>query len=385
MHILIIPTMYPHDYNAVSNIFFRDQAEALAHSGHKVGVIAIVAITLQQIVKKRMVRFGLKTYEENGVTTYVYSFPALPRSERLKQLIRVRIGLALFKKYTKTNGTPDIQHVHTYIAGKTAIAIEDKFNVPFVVTEHSSSFGKNELTKYQNYLAKKTFQRSRKNITVSRAYVRCLTNKYSLPFVVIPNVVNTDYFTSDNKARHNDSNISILHVANMNKRKQQPMLINAFENVLQFFPRAKLFIGGGGPEKHILLDLVQKLGINDNVVFLGKLSRAQVRTEIQRCNIFALTSKLETFGVVLIEAMACGKPVVSTKAGGPEDIIVAPEYGELVEQTVEGVTEGLIKVIRKLDTYDSALIRAFVENNYSPKSITTQLVEIYESVCCVRY
>lgn len=83
--------------------------------------------------------------------------------------------------------------------------------------------------------------------------------------------------------------------------------------------------------------------------------------------------------------MACGKPVVSTKAGGPEDIIVAPEYGELVEQTVEGVTEGLIKVIRKLDTYDSALIRAFVENNYSPKSITTQLVEIYESVCCVRY
>ena len=112
MHVLIIPTAYPNDYNPVSNIFFRDQAEALASNGFKVGVLALVPITIQQIFKKRKFNFGLQVFKENGVMTYLFMFPVLPKSEPLKQWLRKTIGLWVFKKYQIDQGIPDIQHVH---------------------------------------------------------------------------------------------------------------------------------------------------------------------------------------------------------------------------------------------------------------------------------
>src|SRR5699024_9955006 len=99
-----------------------------------------------------------------------------------------------------------------------------------------------------------------------------------------------------------------------------------------------------GEEKANLLKLVRVLKIEEQVVFLGPLTREQVKEEVSSADAFVLSSKYETFGVVLIEALALGKPVIATKCGGPESI-VTPEVGYLVENNSE---EELSKAMSEL-------------------------------------
>ena len=76
--------------------------------------------------------------------------------------------------------------------------------------------------------------------------------------------------------------------------------------------------------------LVQEKALTEQVTFLGSLTREQVRQEVSEADAFVLSSEYETFGVVVIEALALGKPVIATRCGGPESIVV-PSVGYLVE------------------------------------------------------
>lgn len=372
--------MYPDNYNPVGEVFFRDQAEALAHHGHKVGVIAIVPVTIKWILKKKMLRFGLETFKRNCVTTFLFSFPVLPKTERIKQLLRKWIGLALYKRYVKSHGRPDIQHVHTFIAGGLAIEIEKRYGVPFVITEHSSGFEARMYSRFQMALAAKVFHKSRANIAVSRYFSESLSTLFSVSFIYIPNVVDTDFFNLSS-GNNSDRKIRLLSIGNLIPWKQFDLLLNAFKIVCDRHFDASLVIGGDGPERGNLEKLAVELGIGQKVRFAGRLDRDQVRKEMQNCDIFVLTSKFETFGVVLIEAMACGKPVVSTRSCGPESIITDPAYGEFVDGNAESVAAGLIKVISRIESYDKNIIRLNAVNNFSRRAVTARLSEVYSEVC----
>lgn len=91
-----------------------------------------------------------------------------------------------------------------------------------------------------------------------------------------------------------------------------------FARVLEQYPDLLLEIGGDGPEKTKLEELVTKLGINKNIKFLGQLTRDEVKNKMnEESSAFVLSSEYETFGVVVVEALALGKPVIATKCGGP--------------------------------------------------------------------
>lgn len=380
MHILIIPTWYPNIYNPLSNVFFKEQAEALAHYGHKVGVLAFVPVTIRKILKTRMFKFGIKVFNENGVNIYMALIPVLPREERFQQFLRKKIGLLLYKKYESISGKPDIAHVHTFIAGGLAIEIEKKYRIPFVTTEHSSSFYTGKLSKYYCKIAHKVFHKSKINIAVSSNYASYLSDMFSLDFRYVPNVVNTEFFLPVKDETKQLKETKILNIANLNANKQHTLLLKAFSIVYKKFPDTILEIGGDGPERNKLVEMSHQLGIAQNVRFIGKLTREQVKHAMQKCDIFVLTSKFETFGVVLVEAMACGKPVVSTKSGGPESIILNSKYGEIVDNSVECISDGLIKVILNIDKYNQNHIRKYVENNFTRDVISEKLTELYKFI-----
>ena len=88
---------------------------------------------------------------------------------------------------------------------------------------------------------------------------------------------------------------------------------------------------GDGPERSRLEDLARRLGIADRVTFAGRLEHHEVVREVARADIFCLPSWREAFGVVYVEAMACGKPVIGCRSQGAEDIISPGQDGILVE------------------------------------------------------
>jgi len=121
--------------------------------------------------------------------------------------------------------------------------------------------------------------------------------------------------------------------------------------------------------------------MQEQIKLLGFAPRKQVLEELQKSDAFILSSKYETFGVVVIEAMSCGLPAIATKCGGPESIIENSELGLLVENDdLEELSNAMKDMYENRADYNSNKIRTYVVNNFSEKAVASKLINIYEKV-----
>ena len=145
-------------------------------------------------------------------------------------------------------------------------------------------------------------------------------------------------------------------------------------------PDVKLRVIGDGPEKSNLIKLAKKLGIDKNVEFLGGLPRDQVKMEMSNASALVHPSKYETFGVVIIEALAMGIPVIATRCGGPESIIVN-KVGILVEPgSVSQLAQAMSNIYTNYQGYHSKDIREYCEANFSESSVVSRLNKVIETI-----
>jgi glycosyltransferase involved in cell wall biosynthesis len=116
----------------------------------------------------------------------------------------------------------------------------------------------------------------------------------------------------------------------LKREKGHKYLIRAAKEVVEKFDNTIFILIGDGPEKKNLIKELRKFNLGSNFIMKGKIPHNKIPLWMNACNILILPSISESFGVVQIEAMACGKPVVATYNGGSEDIIVNDELGILV-------------------------------------------------------
>jgi glycosyltransferase involved in cell wall biosynthesis len=139
-------------------------------------------------------------------------------------------------------------------------------------------------------------------------------------------------------------------------------------------------IGGVGPDLKRLKRLCRKLGLDEHCHFLGMLTRQGVRQCIQDSDVFVLPSLAETFGVVVGEAMACGKPVLATRCGGPE-FILADGTGVLVPVGDPVALAGAMeKFINREVPFDPSTIRTSVLARFGEESFLRNVSGIYDQV-----
>ena len=130
--------------------------------------------------------------------------------------------------------------------------------------------------------------------------------------------------------------------------------------------------------KKYLESLVKKLDIQKQVNFLGRISQEKVRDEMMKSNCFVLSSNFETFGVVLIEALACGLPLIATKCGGPEDI-VNKQNGILinVENQLQ-LEDAMMTMYKNASEYDKEKLRGDVEEKFGKNAFIKNAMKYYE-------
>lgn len=377
MLVFILPSWYRTTYNPLNAVFFQEQAVALRKEGMSVVVVAPALISLKEIVKARRLDFGLKKYSHNGIVEYVYQIPRIPFFDRINYFFRKMIGKKVMKLAIKEHGLPDVSHVHSYKNGELAIWLKKVFNVPFVITEHSSEFLRDKISSFHKQKAKDAFCNSELNIAVSPTLSNNLTSRFSGDFLVVPNIVDVNYFKPKKKVK---SGYTFLNVAHLNQNKNQAMLIRAFEKHHREFPDSRLLILGGGEERENLQSLINRLGLMKNVSLFGYATREEVRESMQNSDCFVLSSIVETFGVVLIEAMACGLPVLASKCGGPESI-VKKESGILFENNEAALVKAMKDVLEL--NYTPSQIRAYVEETYSERAVAKEICSLYKSVMIV--
>ena len=141
-----------------------------------------------------------------------------------------------------------------------------------------------------------------------------------------------------------------------------------------------LYLGGDGEIRLQLQREAKDLGLLDHCDFLGLLDREKVRDWMQRCDFFVLPSLHETFGIVVAEAMACGKPVIATQCGGPE-FIITPESGILVRPgDINGLTEAMRMLINQSAQFDPSAIRQSVRSRFGEEAFLSKIAKVYDEV-----
>lgn len=380
MHVLVIPSWYPSRVQPVAGIFFKEQSIAIANAGYKVGVIAPFPQSLKNLKLQLYNRKGEST--ENGIITIWREFWSYPKCKTINRKQWQRIGYNLFEEYIEKYGKPDIIQAHSMILGGVlALEIKLKYHIPFVVTEHSSSFISGEITEKEKRLFKKVVSESSSLIVISESLVKALDNLFDIECVYIPNAVDVDYFSPDDDYANLKKNSFVFFaLCNLVKLKGLNFLLEAFEMAFKD-KKFELWIGGEGIEKNNLYNQVKKSGIESRVKFLGALNRTEVLKYLRLCDVFVLPSLLETFGIVLIEALAVGKPVVSTKCGGPESII-NQNNGILVPPgSSQELSEALKNISENYQNYDKKKIRRDCIERFSNHVVIEKIAAEFHSIC----
>lgn len=145
----------------------------------------------------------------------------------------------------------------------------------------------------------------------------------------------------------------ILTVGRMVESKGHDTVIRAMPEVIKSFPEAKYCIAGDGVTRDACEDLAGKLGISDKVIFAGEVDEDDLVSHYRSSEIFIMTSRylrktgeVEGFGIVFLEAGACGKPVIGSRSGGIPDAVIDGVTGLLVEECdVKGVAGAIIRLL----------------------------------------
>ena len=383
MNIIILPTTYPTMHDSHAAIFVKDQVNALQKNYNvNISVIGALPVSFKDIFRKKVFKFGYFESFENGVNINLFIFPSIPKLKRFNNYIRYILNKRLLKKITKKYGKADIIHVHNFVAGEAALWYKKEFNVPYCVTEHSSIFSHNLFRKYEINLYNKVYSYSSYNIAVSKKFSSFLSEKLSIKFHYLPNVVDTDFFVPCKKNENILNGFNFINIGYLNRNKNHLLLIKAFVSVFKGDKNIKLSILGDGIEFTRLKKEIEINNMQDQINLYGFAPRDEVLRELQKSDALVLSSKYETFGVVIIEAMSCGLPIVATKCGGPETIVTNDNLGLLVEQEINDLGLGMQKIIK--NNYNKKYIRNSVVNNFSEQVISEKLIKIYYKVINIK-
>lgn len=387
LHVLFIPSWYPTPYNPIRGVFFKQQAVALQDAGVKVGVVYPDLRRWHEISSRawRENHFQTSRVVEDGILTYRFHGWNPPWG-RLRAWCWIWLARYLARTYIKVEGRPDILHAQSILFGGVAAQqVGRDFKIPYVITKHSSTYLSHSLPRWQVPYVAAALKDARRLLSVSSALTRqTLAYAEGQTAHIVPNMVDTHFFTPPPTPRRwSETEVfRFVTVALFNPEKGLDVLLRAFAAAFAGHPLVTLELGGDGAAAGQLKALAQELHIAEQVSFLGLLSREQVRDALWRAHAFVLPSHIETFGVVLIEALATGLPVIATRCGGPEDF-VTPDVGLLIPPNdVPALAQALRTMVAEYPQYRerASAIRAYAENRFSKDTVTRLLLEHYTAV-----
>lgn len=389
MHILVIVSWYKTPENPIIGTFLEEHARMLKNKGYKVGILYpsfnanfSLKTALTQFVKKNQPQ----DFIDKGIPTlYSYANALFPsRFQHLNNWFICFATYLKYKKYLKKYGKPDVIHADSVFLGAwVARYISKKQHLQYVLKEHTNSilYSKWITTdKVTRDLVKKTISDAKTVVLASNFIKQCLIEKYQISsnnVKIIPYLVNPIFYATFFKKEKFNSFV-LLCIGSLEKRKQQKLLFDALVIILRKGYDITLNLIGDGDDRTELISYANEKNIQHLIKFKGNQSRNVVKQEIDKSHLIVSASKIETFGISVIEAFACGRPVVAIDSGGPRDTIT-PENGILVkENTPEKLAEAIISVMNNYENYDQEKIIADCIKKYSENAVLAMLEPIYK-------
>ena len=379
MKILIAPSWYPTKDDPIKGIFFREQAAALHKAGHEVIVVVFdkvwsIKTIFQHLADKRLTIShddGFPVYRLNGVNY-------IPHRSRLRKYLYILRFRKLYRLICRKHWTPDVIHAHGCLWAGYAVSMLKRRTNPLIITEHSTAIGRGLLKEEYIPLLRSALQSADQTISVGERLRKDLEtyNVSGKQIKIVPNLIDTDRFVLPKlQSPYHKKKFTFMTLALLEPIKGMDVLIKAFSRLQDL--NVELIIGGEGSQRETLETFAKEVKADDRITFLGKVPREEVPKLMQQMDSFVLASRFETFGIVYIEALASGKPVIGTRCGGPE-MIINEHNGILVPVDDEqALAEAMREMILEYDTFNSEQIREDCINRFSERSVVSQLEQIY--------
>lgn len=373
MKILILASWYPNSQDSIHGIFVKEQAKALVESGIEVRVF----YPFDKCAQKRMTKS-----EEDGIITYRCNTDYIKNSKisRINSAIKTIGWLNDIKKEFDF----ELIHCHVcYFSGIIAYFYKKLRGTKYLITEHMSYIESYAQKLYNRMLLKRAYSSAETVVCVS-SYLADNLSRLGFVFKkkVIGNVVDVANFCHESERYFNDEHVNITFVGSMGEDEVKGVsyLLYAFEKLSKLRDDVRLHLIGDGEKRREYEDLAKSLEIASLCTFYGKMKNKSIGAVLRSSSFFVLPSKHETFGVVIIEALASGIPVVTTDVGAQKEIINDPGLGCVVKsEDVDSLSQGLLYMAENYKNYDKRhlLERAL---DYSYENIAKMLIELYNTL-----
>jgi glycosyltransferase involved in cell wall biosynthesis len=376
MNILVASRGIPSKRDPQWGSFEFDQAKALASMGHHVTVVAV-----DTRFRFYWRKIGLTARVQDGIQTYnLFYCPAavlglLGRRFR-ESVIRWQWN-KLARIVAEEKHPVDIIYAHYLFNAYYAVQCFQEFNAPVVGMEHWSELNREPMKRNVIRMAEYTYPRLAHLLAVSEPLKARIKEKFGIQATVVHNMIGKDYrYAPDKQPRP----FTFISVGSLRKMKGFDSLLNAFAQTRLPKDKWRLTIVGDGSEAPHLRRLIHSLQLQENVMLVGQKNAKEINALLNRSDVFVLASRSETFGVVYIEAMSCGLPVIATECGGPADF-VTKQNGLLVPvDDVKGLTHCLEHMYTHYQEYDRQAIAKDCQARFSAEVIARQLTDIFEHI-----
>lgn len=294
----------------------------------------------------------------------------------------------------------DIIHSHQpYSLGNEALRLAKKLNIPLVFTYH---------IRYEDYCHYIPFVPK----SISQKYIKKITTNYSnkcdvviapstaikkllidhqirSPISIIPSGIDIDNFAKDagqrekirEKYQIKNGDVALVTACRLTEEKNVKFLVESFNKIKKSCHNAKFIIVGDGAVKKDLEKMVKGFGIESDVIFTGLVNKEEIVSLYQESDIFVFASLTETQGLVAVEAMASGLPVIAIKASGIEDMVQSGEDGILTGNSIDEFTGAVTKVINDKSLREELSKRAKINSKkFTIEIWTEKMVKLYQSL-----
>jgi len=298
----------------------------------------------------------------------------------------------LFRKYfreavfrwMRQKGRPDIVHLHVpYKAGLVALWLKRNLKIPFIITEHWAGYTKENPDSYFTRslafrkLLQKIFHSADAVVVLSENMRRSLKHLFDIHrTVLVPNVVNTDLFVHEKSSRKRK--VRFIHVSSMVYQKNVEGLINTLARLKEVEKDWEIRMIG--PASAAIVEQSQKLELDKFVRWLGEIPYPEVGVEMAHSDALLMFSRFENLPCVVLEALCCGVPVVSTDVGGIAEVINSSKGLLVTNDSSDEMLDALLFLMKNRDQFNREEIASDAKVRYSYSVIGKQIIDYYREI-----
>lgn len=380
MKILIVANGYPTRREPQWGCFERDQALALKACGHKV-----IVMSVDGRFRSYWRRIGVSHIQDKGLDIYnIYWFPlALLGSVNKKWAFEIRriMALRLYQIIEHEQGRPDILYTHFLYNTASVVSVKKKYEVPLVGMEHWSVLNQEKLPNHVLYKGEIAYGIADRIISVSESLRQRILYHFKTESVVIHNMIGTEFVNASfNYKKKRDKRLSYVTVGSLIYRKGFDTLIRAYSKANLKEEGVSVIIVGEGEERKALQQLIVDANLQDNIHLVGRKTKSEIISILDKSDVFILPSRDENFSVAVLEGLSAGLPVIATICGGIKECI-DDKNGLLVPvDDVKALAIAMRQMYEDINKYDRLLIARECFEKYSPAVIAEKLIDVFEEV-----